>query len=303
MDNSDVEKIMPLVRYLIIASVFLLAGCNLGSHEASLDEPSIITTATEFIEFTQQTDSTVTEVPIASDNAEATSAPPEPIISAETSVDMTDCTVRSDWFTYRVVTGDTLSSIATRTQSTVLTLLDANCLSNANLITAGQQLYVPNQVTVASQSQNDTGDCTVTAIQDAQIFPLFGGTSGVPIGTLSQGQSVVIEIEAPTGYWGYKNGMNNGNYVWLDPRQVTTPMGDCDDLLTMFDIRDQHNDAGTNSGEQNQVVYPNSFDVQPRTVPRGGTLTISWNFEGNISDVEIGAEEAAYRGRITLASG
>jgi LysM repeat protein len=56
------------------------------------------------------------------------------------------CYPRTDWpYVYTVVRGDTLSIIARRTATTVSTLVAANCLKNANIISVGQKIYVPNQ--------------------------------------------------------------------------------------------------------------------------------------------------------------
>jgi murein DD-endopeptidase MepM/ murein hydrolase activator NlpD len=54
------------------------------------------------------------------------------------------CVPRSDWtIFYTVVAGDTLGSIALRTNSTTAQLAAANCLTNPNNIVVGQQLRVP----------------------------------------------------------------------------------------------------------------------------------------------------------------
>jgi hypothetical protein len=54
------------------------------------------------------------------------------------------CTPRADWtIVYVVVAGDTMSSLAVRTNSTVNELTSGNCLSNPNAISVGQRLRVP----------------------------------------------------------------------------------------------------------------------------------------------------------------
>ena len=55
----------------------------------------------------------------------------------------TTCTPRTEWPVMGVASGDTLSGIAGRTNSTVDVLVQANCLLNADAIFAGQQLRVP----------------------------------------------------------------------------------------------------------------------------------------------------------------
>lgn len=64
-----------------------------------------------------------------------------------------------------------------------------------------------------------------------------------------------------------------------------------------------NNDSSTNTTGQPSILQPSSFDAQPRSVSRGGTLTISWHFNRDVGNVEIGAEGVDYRGRLTLASG
>jgi LysM repeat protein len=51
--------------------------------------------------------------------------------------------VRTDWQVYVVQPGDTLLSIAARTNTTGAALAAGNCLTNADVIYAGQSLRVP----------------------------------------------------------------------------------------------------------------------------------------------------------------
>jgi len=55
----------------------------------------------------------------------------------------TTCTPRTDWLTYQVQTGDTLSAIARSINHDLAVLVTANCIANPNMIVAGQDLYVP----------------------------------------------------------------------------------------------------------------------------------------------------------------
>jgi len=57
------------------------------------------------------------------------------------------CTPRTDWPTITVLPGDSLFGIAQATGATLDDLVTANCLANADMITAGQTLYVPNAPT------------------------------------------------------------------------------------------------------------------------------------------------------------
>lgn len=64
--------------------------------------------------------------------------------ASPTNTPVAVCTPRTDWqFTYTVVAGDTLFSIAQRAGTTVDVLAAGNCLTNANAINAGQVLRVP----------------------------------------------------------------------------------------------------------------------------------------------------------------
>lgn len=55
----------------------------------------------------------------------------------------TPCSIRTDWLTYAVVSGDTVSGIAVRSGTTTAALVAANCLGNANELSVGQVLRVP----------------------------------------------------------------------------------------------------------------------------------------------------------------
>jgi LysM repeat protein len=71
------------------------------------------------------------------------------IISAPTRVATTvaDCTPRADWtFTYTVIAGDNLGSIARRASSSIAEIAAGNCLANPNNIVVGQVLRVPSAV-------------------------------------------------------------------------------------------------------------------------------------------------------------
>ncbi|NWF69938.1 MAG: LysM peptidoglycan-binding domain-containing protein [Chloroflexi bacterium] len=64
-------------------------------------------------------------------------------LSAKLAPVEAQCTVRTDWPVYTVQRGDTLARIARRYNTTVATLVSANCLTNANRIYTGQPIRVP----------------------------------------------------------------------------------------------------------------------------------------------------------------
>lgn len=103
--------------------VMLLAACSLFD-ETLRPEPVPMVTA--------EPSATWTASPTWTPSPTATHTPP-----------VNACNPRTVWQVYRVIAGDTLARIASRTGSTVAELAQANCLIDANRIEVGQQLYVP----------------------------------------------------------------------------------------------------------------------------------------------------------------
>lgn len=126
--------------HLTIISLFalVLAACNaqeVGSTPTV--EPTqtafilIVTTTPSFTPFPSQT-----SLPTLTPTAWQTLPPPTASI-------LDRCLLRTDWPVYEVKSGDTLSNLAVRTNTTVTTLQLANCIVNKNVIRLGQELYVP----------------------------------------------------------------------------------------------------------------------------------------------------------------
>lgn len=69
-----------------------------------------------------------------------------------------NCFPRNDWVLYTVQSGETLSTIAQRTNTTVQSLISGNCLANADQIAAGQSLRVP---TAPIQPTSITANCPI----------------------------------------------------------------------------------------------------------------------------------------------
>ena len=85
------------------------------------------------------------------------------------------CTVRTDWFEYTVVRGDTLFSIAQRSGSSVEELAEGNCLGDPTKISVGQRLYAPNPIATNSPRPTDF-------VQFYLIIPEDNGQSGPAVG-------------------------------------------------------------------------------------------------------------------------
>lgn len=92
--------------------------------------------------------------------------PPSPTPAPPTA---TACVRYTAWPVYTVVVGDTLGSIAQRAGTTIAQLVAANCLTDSNLIYAGQQLYVPQIPATLTPTP-----LTPTAITPAPGAPVFG---------------------------------------------------------------------------------------------------------------------------------
>lgn len=69
-----------------------------------------------------------------------------------------DCSQPRGWITYAVQSGDTLSSIAARTGTTVDILTAVNCIDNPSLISVGTQLFVPRELDDRTFNTNDNGN-------------------------------------------------------------------------------------------------------------------------------------------------
>lgn len=116
----------------IILLVLAMLACTLtSSDENENNAPTVVTT--------QQV---VGQNPTATFSNTTPTRNPTPIITLGATPGTT-CTPRTDWPILTVQQGETLSSIAQRVNSTTTILQQANCLSNPNSITAGQQLRVP----------------------------------------------------------------------------------------------------------------------------------------------------------------
>ncbi len=102
------------------------------------------------------------EVPVVSPIAPTTSstipAPPSP--SADAS-----CVPRPDWTaTYTVQRGDTLVTISQRFGLTIEQLQDGNCITNPNILQAGQMLRVPFQLDSSTATPLSTQSPPATPI-------------------------------------------------------------------------------------------------------------------------------------------
>lgn len=106
--------------FILLSSALLLAACGPGSEDLSQGPTAVVLEAAP------------TRTPIDSVPLPATATPAAP-----------GCIPQTTWPVYTVARGDTLTSIANRTGSTVDVLVAANCLQNPNALNIGQPLHVP----------------------------------------------------------------------------------------------------------------------------------------------------------------
>ncbi len=166
----------PISRWIPVLLIVILltsAGCNLSSD--IIDNPTPSPTQP----------SPIVEHP-TNQPPTATPLPPTPTTIKPTNVPV--CTPRADWPIYIVATGDTLGRIAVRTGTSAAALTQANCLTNANLISVGQALRVPRQPTpptavppsvIPTAVTQQLGSISVTPYitADAGNFAINGGTT------------------------------------------------------------------------------------------------------------------------------
>lgn len=113
---------------LILPLLLAILACSLTADDETPENPTPVPTI-------QPIGQVSTLAPSATPRATNTTAP--------TSIPAPSCTVRTDWPTVTVQSGETLSAIARRTGASVNDLVNANCLASADSLQAGQTLRVP----------------------------------------------------------------------------------------------------------------------------------------------------------------
>lgn len=110
--------------------------------------------------------------------------------------------------THTVKAGDTLSSIATKYQTTVANLVKANGISNPNLIIVGQTLTVGGNTTSTSTTTSTTTQAT-TATSTTTVSSSYTVKSGDTVGSIASRYGVsVSDIQK----W---NNLSNVNLIFI----------------------------------------------------------------------------------------
>ncbi len=198
------------MRNIILLILLVTAACNLNTTRSEPTATAVVLVPTLR--------------PIETDTPRPTNTP---LPTATTGT--TPCVLRADWaIFYTVVAGDTLGSIAARTNSTTGQLAAANCLTNPNNIVVGQQLRVPR---VPSAPLPPTATRTPTpTLSPSPITPLpypepigrvgfssyLSGDAGFYY--LVRGQSVILSWdEAPANLY-------HATFYLVAPGQTSTTL-------------------------------------------------------------------------------
>jgi hypothetical protein len=157
-----------LVSLLIVA----LSACSLNPTApiAEIELTVIYNTAEpELPTFTPQPAATATRMSLSA----------TPANTSQARAVLSDCTPRTDLTTYMVVVGDSLSSIAVRTNSSVPDLMEWNCLANANMIVVGMRLQVAHEASPPTLTPSPTPLPTNTSSAPIVLGP-FGALAASP---------------------------------------------------------------------------------------------------------------------------
>lgn len=233
MDKIHVWISISLVSLLVMVGCSLNQGSSTGS-DASEESIAQIPSPTPVI-----TESpTRTPQPTLAEDPEPIIEESDDGIIASNDVAVADaapvaCTLRTSWPTYTVVSGDTLSRIASRTNSSVSELAAANCMNDPSLLTVGQQLYVPRQPQraeassdqiVSDNARSTNDDCRIVLTQRTPVVNAPQGTGRVTLGYLDPNTTVIPVIHFDgLPYYGIDY---DGVIGWVDAQ----PQGDCSNL-------------------------------------------------------------------------
>jgi len=237
-------RILRLWIGVSLVSLVFMMGCSSGQGASTSDDsseetiaqlPSPTPATTEAPTATPQP--TPTEEPVSatideSDGGIITSDNPSANNDAAGSAGSITCSPVTSWPVYTVVSGDTLSRIAARTDSSISDLATANCIDDPGLLTIGQQLYVPRQPDAQAASSDQTttnaqqpasdnttvtnNDCRVTLIEQTTVMDSPESTSRNPIGSLSINTVIVPVAYKSLPYYGVHYGIAFGDgYGWV----------------------------------------------------------------------------------------
>lgn len=144
----------------LIGLALAMLACNLGVSAVPTPTPFVIITPPVIV---------VTATPtLRLPTPTQVFAPPTQVV----------CVPNTAWQVYFVRQGDTLASIAARSGTTVAALMQANCLTNPDLIFVGQALRVPRQPVIITPTAPRTPTPTGLRISGISIEPSIQHSPG-----------------------------------------------------------------------------------------------------------------------------
>jgi uncharacterized protein YraI len=173
------------MRVVLFISLLVMASlaCSLsGGESASVTPIPLVVTATQSA--VQPTATPTVQPSQTPANSGSNGAP--------------SCVVRTDWYSYTVVAGDTLSSIAQRSNTTTAILLQANCLANADVIRVGQVIRVPSTPLPPTQAPSNS---LPTVTENGVNVRSGPGQGYMVIGTLNRLARVQPRYRSEDGLW------------------------------------------------------------------------------------------------------
>ena len=103
------------------------------------------------------------------------------------------CNKQTSWTTYTIVEGDTMFGIAQRGNTTIDSLVSANCLVDARLISVGQVLYVPNPVQSRPPATVVATDTTDPNRNTVELWWIINGDDGKTGFAVACGDSIYLQ--------------------------------------------------------------------------------------------------------------
>jgi LysM repeat protein len=244
-------------------------------------------------------EATTSPAPSVAATEEATVPPETTSEPAEAGPTPTPCPVRVEWPEYVVQSGDTLFRIAQLAGSSVDELVEANCLSNRDIIPVGMLLRVPpGLVSVFPTTIPDGDNLVIYLDEDCFSAPFYrdagvsvaerwrvstqldvltvydGQNSNAPSGLLDRGEHFLVN-EGPVCYTKNVAGGQHAFRRW----RVTSEDRPLSGWIDEYDVFTE-----VTSIESRPVVV--EFDVSPRVINTGDPITIEWEVRG-ANDVHI----------------
>lgn len=226
---------MRLPISLCILLLFITAACNLPASNSQNNLTAIPTTAV-------LSQPTRTPMPTAEETVDAVATDTVPSTinttnsSSNTAFDDNSpaattiiCNKQTTWQAYIVEAGDTLFNIAQRGNTSVDTLVSANCLVDAGLISVGQVLYVPSAVAPRPTDNSGSNIPLPTADPNRYTTELWwviqgdNGNTGFPVGC---GDSIYLQQSGIPANLSQEQTINRALAYLSDDNNIGTGQGD-----------------------------------------------------------------------------